>query len=143
MPPFNYSIVYIGHNDMARRLDEVADRARTPRGAFQNVLNYLEDVHEDHFTRLRGRYVLTGATKASLTRNFAPGAIRSIHGDGAVFGTSVEQAHYLTMAPRDPRNGQVRKPNRPDLKSAVLVFPPRAQRRVAEMILEHIVEPYE
>lgn len=139
---FNFEVVAIDAERVSRAYDAVAHNVRDLRPGFDRVMELMEDVHARHFRRLRGRYVLTGATKASLTQPVANGAIREMHFQSASFGTQVEQAHYLTKAPQDPNSGQVPKANRPDLKSAVLVFSRTTKKRVADVLLEHATEGF-
>jgi hypothetical protein len=126
---------------VAAKYDEVGDNARNLDPAFDDVLDMLEKVHATHFARLNGRYVRTGATKASLTGAGA-GAIREADDNSLSFGTSIFYAHFLTKAPKDPEFGQVWK-GRKDLRFAVLVMPPGTEKKVGEMLLGYIVEPFE
>jgi hypothetical protein len=141
MPDNNFTIVAIDAPEIAQHYDEVGARAEDAHRAFDDVLTLLEDTHAAHFDKLRGRYVLTGATRASLTQRSAAGAIRQAHAGGALFGTQVEQAHYLTKAPRDPDNGQVEKHNGKGL-SAVLVLSRVTKKRIAEIVTDFIAEPF-
>lgn len=135
----NFTIIAVNADEIARHYDEVVERVLDPDPVFRRVFDLLEGTHEQHFARLKGRYVLTGATKASLTSD-APGAIRNVHNGGATFGTAVPQAHYLTKAPKDPSNGQIRKHN--GYLSAVMVLPQRTQKRIAQLIADFVAEPF-
>jgi hypothetical protein len=126
---------------VAHKYHQVADRAWDHREAYGDVSDLMESAHERAFARLRGRYVLTGETKASLTTR-GGGSIREIHERGLRFGTSVPQAGYITMAPFDPELFQIPKPNRPDLRSAVVVAPPATMKKVADLIGGYVVEPF-
>jgi hypothetical protein len=136
-----WSVTALDAHRVAHNLHEVADRAWDHSDAYRDVMDLMESAHERAFAALKGRYVLTGATKASLTGQGA-GSIRRIHNQGLAFGSSVEQASYITMAPRDAELFQIRKPRRPDLRSAVVVAPPEVTSRVADLIGHYIVEPF-
>jgi hypothetical protein len=100
---------------VAHDYEQVGERCTDLRRPFREAAELMEQVHQRGFARLRGRYVLTGATKASLTGSGA-GAIRNANRDGLVFGTSVSYA--------------------------VLFFPDSAQREIPRMLLDYIVDPF-
>jgi hypothetical protein len=131
-----------GAESMARHFREVGDHMMDLAPELERVIDLMEAEHERHFAKCRGRYVLTGATKASLTHSTAPGAVREVGPDRLDFGTDVWYAHFLTKAPKDPWSGQVPKKNRPDLRSAVVVFPKSAKSQIADMLMGYIAEPY-
>jgi hypothetical protein len=126
---------------VAAKYDEVGDNARNLSQPFDDVLDMLEKIHKTHFARLDGRYVRTGATKASLTHR-SPASVRDVSDTRLSFGTSIFYAHFLTKAPRDPEFGQVWK-GRKDLRFAVLVMPPGTEEKVGDMLMGYIVEPFE
>jgi hypothetical protein len=119
----------------------VGEHAADLADPFREAATYLEQLHRSGFSRLRGRYVLTGATRASLTGPGA-GAIRDADAQGLVFGTSVWYSHFLTKAPRDPNLGQVPKDPPGEGRHAVLFFPRSAQKRIQNMLLGYITEPF-
>jgi hypothetical protein len=135
----NFSIIAVNAEEIATDFDQVGHRARFPEPVFKRVFRILEAAHKRHFDLLKGRYVLTGATKASLTDMGAPGAIRNLHSGGLTFGTHVPQAHYLTKSPHDPEHGQIRKHN--GYLSAVMVMSEETQNLIAGTILKYLVEP--
>jgi len=118
-----------------------SDLILVPEPVYREVMDFLEFTERRHFGRLRGRYVRTGATRASLTGS-GGGAIRAIRGTTMDFGTTVRHAHFLTKAPRDPNSGQVRKEPPGKGLSAVLVFSRSSQKKVGRMVMDHIVEPF-
>lgn len=126
---------------VAEDYEQVGHRAMDLAPPFREAATFLEQLHATDFTRLRGRYVRTGATKASLT---GPGAdaIRDADRHGLVFGTAVWYAHFLTKSPRDPSMGQVKKEPPGEGRHAVLFFPRSAQKKVADMLLGYITEPF-
>jgi hypothetical protein len=126
---------------VAHDFEQVGERCTDLRRPFREVAELMENVHQRGFARLRGRYVLTGATKASLTGPGA-GAIRNANRDGLVFGTSVWYSHFLTKAPRDANLGQIPKDPPGKGKYAVLFFPDSVQREVPRMLLDYIVDPF-
>lgn len=90
--------------------------------AFKLVAEILEKGEERHFKGLQGRYVRTGALRDSLTQPSANGAIREIHGDQLIFGTSIFYAKFL----------------RKRKKSAVLVLKPTERKAAAATILAYV-----
>jgi hypothetical protein len=126
---------------IAAKFDEVGDNAQNLEPPFEDALDMLERIHTTHFARLGGRYVRTGDTKASLTKG-GPGAIREADRNSAQFGTSIWYAHFLSKAPKDPEFGQVDK-GRKNLRFAVLVMPPGTEEKISQMLLGHLVEPFE
>lgn len=139
MAPRTLQMLVIGDEEAAKSYEEAAERARLMEPAWRKVIRLLERDEREHFRKMQRRYVLTGATKASLTRTSAPGAIRSIVDDVLRFGSGVEQAGHLTKSPHDVRNFQVPKEHRPDLLSAVLVLKPHTSARAADILLDHVV----
>lgn len=130
-------------DELAAKLEEVAFRADDWRLPFREIMGLLERDEARHFRSLRGRYVLTGATRASLTQPAANGAIRELHAGSLHFGSSLDTARYLTKSPHDPFNEQVPKPHRPDLLSGVLVFRGVTKKEASRIILEHTAEPWD
>ncbi len=130
---------------VSENLDEVADRFVNARPAFRKVMEMAEADEIKHFNNLRGRYVLTGATRASLTQEAAPGAIRKLHRDGGgiEFGSAVPHAKYLTRVPKKRDSGEVRKQPPLKGKSAVLILTKATRKAAAQVILDYIVEPVE
>jgi hypothetical protein len=127
---------------IARQYGQVAERAMVQSPIYETeVTKILEAEEEQFFSRLNGRYVLSGATRASLTAR-GSGAIRRLHAGGFDFGSAVEQAGYITKAPKDPEGGQVPKPNRPDLRSAVLVLPVATEVKIADVITRWVAEAF-
>lgn len=104
-------------------LEEIADRMRDFRRAAGLLFSILEAGEQRHFSSLRGRYVLTGATRDSLTSRSANGAIREAHAGELTFGTSIDYAQYL----------------RRKKKSAVLVLKPKEKKRASSELLDFIV----
>jgi hypothetical protein len=111
---------------------------------FRDIQRLLELEEMDHFYRLRGRYVRTGRLMDSLTQPTANDAIRDVHGDGAglTFGTSTWYAKFLTKRRKESDDGQVKGRKRKG-KSAVLVLRAPMRKQVAEMLMEHVVEPFD
>jgi hypothetical protein len=105
------------------RTRQVADRMNNAQPAFKDVARILQKGELKHFALLRGKYVRTGATLASLTQETANGAIRKYHGSELLFGTSIPYARYLRKGPR----------------SAVLVLKPKERKASGNAILDYIV----
>jgi hypothetical protein len=144
MSEFGWNVIAIPPlHEVAAHYDAVAERALDPwPHAADEVFDYLENMEQRAFQRLRGRYVLTGETELSLTRRHAPGSIRHFVGESCFFGSNVDKAGWLTKRPRDPDLGQVPKRHRPDLRSAVLFNPPEAGQTIAQIMADQIVEPF-
>lgn len=136
----NFQIVALRANEIADDYDEVGFRAKHLAPAFAETFEMLEADERAHFRKMKGRYVLTGETIASLTQPTANGAIREAHATGAAFGTRVLQAHYLTKSPHDAENEQIVKHN--GHRSAVLVSKAKTRRRIAKHLLKHIAAPF-
>jgi hypothetical protein len=126
---------------VARDFEQVGERCTDLKEPFREVAELLEHVHSRGFAQLRGRYVLTGATRASLTGSGA-GAIRSVSRNSLMFGSSVWYSHFLTKAPKDPNLGQVDKKTPGKGRYAVLFFPRETQHEVTQMLLDYVVDPF-
>jgi hypothetical protein len=126
---------------VARNFEQMGERATDLEPPFHEALTLLEEIHQKGFARLKGRYVLTGATRASLTGP-GLGGIRKSSNDGLEFGSSVWYSGFLTKAPKDPELSQVRKDSSGKGRHAVLFFPTEAQTQITELLLGHIVEPF-
>jgi hypothetical protein len=137
---FKIDIVAPAAPKVAKDYHDLGERFGNQEGGFERVNRTLEEAHRLHFRRLRGRYVRTGAVRASLTQSNANGAIRTIHANELKFGTRVEHARYLTKSPRDPEGGQIRKGDSGKGRSAVVVFPRRVQREVVRELTDWIME---
>ena len=129
-------------DEVAETYHDVAERFQHSKRGFAKMVDILEDAHERHFRRLRGRYVLTGATRASLTGT-APGAIRLIEDGQLKFGTEVWYAHFLTKAPKDYEGGQIGKDESGKGRSAVVVFPKSTHKQISKALLDWIMEAAE
>jgi hypothetical protein len=137
-----WEVIAIGVEHVARKYEQVMARVLDHEPVYEGeVSKLLEEDHKRFFDMLGGRYVLSGETRASLTERGA-GSIRRMHMQGFDFGTQVEQAGYLTKSPHDPEYSQVPKPNRGDLRSAVLVFPEATQVKVAKVVTVFIAEAF-
>lgn len=126
-----FSVQLVGGQRAIDDLEGISERFEDAEPAFEQVIPILEAGEERHFATLRGRYVDTGALKASLTRSGAAGAIRDTSDDELVFGTSIPYARYL-------RGG--RSNRRGTKKSAVLVLKPPERKKASETILDYVVE---
>lgn len=142
MADLNFQIVAINSDVVAKAYYDVAIRCEHNEMAFDEVMKVMEETEREHFAKMKGRYILTRATIESLTQRNGAGAIREAHGDSFAFGSRVEQAHYLTKAPRDVENSQVEKGTSGKGRSAVLVFPELAKTRIADALADFIVEPF-
>ena len=140
---FDFSFNVLNATRVAEHIEHVAERLETHPMIYREVMALLELTEVEHFARLRGRYIRTGATFDSLTEPHGPGAIRDVHRDGAEFGTSVWYAHFLTKAPKDPFDGQVRKEPPGKGLSAVLVFSKTTQGEIGNMVAHYIREPWD
>lgn len=136
----NFQAVAIRANEIADDYEAVGHRATHLRPMFEEALAMMEADEAQHFRKMRGRYVLTGQTIASLTRPNARGAIREVHDNRARFGTHVDQAHYLTKSPHDAENEQIVKHN--GHRSAVLVSKKRTRSAIAKHMARYIAEPF-
>ena len=83
----------IGQEKLERDLDGLAMRLVFPEPGLSGAMHELEVAEATRYAELNGKYVRTGATKASLTGS-GSGAIRVLTAEGAEFGTSIPYAHY-------------------------------------------------
>jgi hypothetical protein len=126
----SFGLEVIGADAAVEDLDGISRRMRDARPAFEAVQEILQAGEERHFASLKGRYVRTGALKASLTQDSANGAIREAHADELVFGTSIYYARFL-------RGGRATK--RGSRKSAVLVLKPLERKAASRTIMDFIM----
>jgi hypothetical protein len=137
----NFQMVMLRADEVADHAEEMGRNAVEIDPVWAEIDALLEADEARHFRMMRGRYVLTGVTMASLTQATAIGAIREHHGAQVNFGTDVRQAHYLTKSPHDKENFQVRKHNGKG-RSAVLVLRPVTVKRAAKVLLHHVAKPW-
>lgn len=119
----NFEVQAIGVEKTSRELEGISHRMTNAEPAFMEVARILERGEQRVFARARGKYVLTGATRASLTQANANQAIREAHGDQLIFGTHVWYAKFL----------------RKRKKSAVLVLLPTERKAARETILDYVM----
>lgn len=119
----DFALHLVGGKEAEHDLDGIAERMRDAKPAFELVEKILEAGEERHFNSLKGRYVLTGALKESLTNGDANGAIREAHADELEFGTSIYYARFL----------------RRKKKSAVLVLKPLERKASARTIMAFVM----
>lgn len=117
-----FEIQPLGTEKTSSDLAGVAHRLQNAEPAYLQVARILERGEQRLFTRLRGKYVDTGATRASLTQPHANGAIRRAHADELVFGSSIWYAKFL-------RKGK---------KSAVLVLQPTERKAITQTVLDYV-----
>lgn len=117
-----FEIQALGTEDASHDLAGVAGRMSNAQPAFTEIERILEAGEQRQFNRLHGKYVRTGATRASLTQPSANGAIRQAHADELIFGTSIWYAKFL----------------RKKKKSAVLVLLPKERKAITQTMLDHI-----
>jgi hypothetical protein len=117
-----FEIQALGTEDASHNLAGVSARMSNAQPAFTQIERILEQGEQRQFDRLHGKYVRTGATRASLTQPSANGAIRQAHADELVFGTNVWYAKFL----------------RKKKKSAVLVLLPKERKQVTQTMLDYI-----
>jgi hypothetical protein len=118
-----FGLQLVGDEKAVKDMDGIAERMKDAKPAFELVEKILESGEERHFNSLKGRYVDTGALKASLTDGNANGAIREAHADELTFGTSIYYARFL----------------RRRRKSAVLVLKPLERKASTRTIMEFIM----
>ncbi len=138
---FDLQIDVLGATDTAANLKAAGMRMKNAGPAFAAIIPVLEKGEEAHFKRLKGRYVATGRLKDSLTLAGDGGdGIRTVHTDGAglSFGSHVYYAKFLTKAPRDPEDAQVKKKGRQGW-SAVLVMTRGTRKNINEILQAWIV----
>lgn len=136
----SYEITAVHADRVAAAYGDVGEAVEHAEPAFEEIVGMLEAEEARHFRLMRGRYVLTGQTEASLTQPDARDAIRRVHGDSLVFGTSVYYARFLAKSRRDRENFQIEDRKG---RSAVLVLRPVAVRRAAQVLVDHCARPFQ
>jgi len=121
-------ITLIGGAELEAALSRIGSRARDLRPEFVEAARLLEETEAAIFAAHGGKYVETGATKASLTQPEANGAIREVHETGLAFGTSVWYARF----PGTTGKGRHAAP------SAILNLEPETVDRVAERMIAYV-----
>jgi hypothetical protein len=116
--------IYMDAHPAIAKLEGIEQRILDHEPAFDEVMSVLERSEERLFDAWNGRYVDTGATKASLTQPDADGAIREAHAQSAEFGTSIPYTVYL----------------REHGRSAVMRFDEADQAEVSAVVLRYIME---
>lgn len=128
-----------GFEDSTDRLAEVQRRILAPRPAWEYAMTEFERSHERHFRKMKGRYVDTGQTRASLTGR-TDKSIREIMDDRAVFGSRRPQSVWLTKRDEDVENYQLPKRRKGRGRYAVGVLDPRLPRKVRKVMADHILD---
>jgi len=84
----------IGAREIAAKYEARSHRALMPAPGLEAIYPELEARERELFGEYHGKYVNTGALKASLTQPEGTDALREAHGSEAVFGTKVWYAIY-------------------------------------------------
>jgi hypothetical protein len=121
---------------------EVADRITNVQPAFDDIFTMLEEGEKELFAGVAPKYDRTGDLKRSLTKRVAPGAIRDADHNGAIFGSSIWYGKFLSKSQEDMPLGQISGDRRTFKPSAVLVLQPKTTRRIADLVLDYIVEDF-
>lgn len=124
------AIIVTGAEETAVHMHQRARRAADMAPAFEEMVPALEKAELRLFDSYQGKYVLTGATKESLTQSDANGAIRAAHGERFVFGTSIWYAKFQGTT----GVGSHGPP------SAILAVPPGAGERAAKIGAAYVVD---
>jgi hypothetical protein len=126
----------VGADRAARMVRDVAKRAGMPAPGMVEMVPELEAAELELFEGYGGKYVLTGATKASLTQSDANGAIREAHGIDFIFGTSIWYAKFqgTTVGPSgvDHHGGP----------SAILAVPPGATELSSKIGCRYVINGF-
>lgn len=136
---FDYQITIANASEVAGDLRAIGKRMENAEPAFRAIIPVIESGEERYFSRLKGRYVRTGATKDSLT-GVTANSIRDVHNDGGglTFGTTVSYAKFLTKRRRDPQEGRLKKKGRPGW-SAVLVLTRTTRKQINKVIADWVM----
>lgn len=128
MPGVTYDIQALGFDRAAGKLKRVSYHLRDVRPAWKVIAEMLEQGEARLFRRYRGKYVDTGATRASLTQPTANDAIREFHAQQMDFGTAVWYAHFH----RDKKG-----------KSILLKLQPTERKVIPTTLLQYVVAGFE
>lgn len=119
-----FDIQAFGFDEVVGKYQRVSYRVQDMRPGFEEVSSELEEGEERLFNRYGGKYVDTGALKASLTQPRANEAIREAHAQHLDFGTGVFYARF-----HKDKTG----------KSAVLKLQPKERKKIPVTLLEFVV----
>ena len=92
MPQIGVELV--GANTTMSDLRQIAGRARDPEAALRRVFPVFEKAELELFDHYGGKYVASGATRDSLTKPDAKGAVRTVKGTTFVFGSTIWYAKF-------------------------------------------------
>jgi hypothetical protein len=134
--PATALVEVVGAGKIRNDLMGIADRLLTPGAALEVEFQVLEQAEQLLFDSYGGKYVQTGATKASLTQSEANGAIRRIHADGIEFGTSIWYAKFQRTIGGPSGKPRGRKRVGP---SKILKLTPGLRQQAAEAVMARIM----
>lgn len=126
-----------GVGDVARAIENIGQRAVNARPAMLAITELLENGEQALWKRSGGKKwppradgtkagVLSGDLERSLTEGGADGAVREIHADHLVFGTSIWYARFM--------QGTKHQPKRP-----IIVFRPTDRKKTKTIIELHLL----
>jgi hypothetical protein len=108
----------------------ISDRLEDMAPLFEREITRLQESEVAHFAALGGRFVRTGALRASLTTQAAPGAIRRVEAHHLEFGSAIYYAPFQVEHPGPPTPaGGLQRRGHP---SAVLELTEQERRAITE-----------
>lgn len=125
------AITIYGLPEAQAMLGALSKRLADPVPILEATMRALEQAEVSVFEALSPHFVLSGATRASLTQPDAAGAIREIHGFEARFGTSIWWAKFLRKI--DGKSGKPR--GRKRVGPNLVLKTTRAQRAAAVRVI--------
>lgn len=124
MPGVLFDIQAFGFVEAEGKMQKMTYRVTDMRPGFEEIETMLEEGEERLFESYHGKYVDTGALKASLTQPRANKAIREAHAQHLDFGTAVYYARFH----KDKKG-----------KSAVLVLQSKERKKIPVTLLEYVM----
>lgn len=92
--PATTAVQIEGLSNVQLKLRGFARRMVLPEPALEAAVKIIEAGEEELFAKLGGKFIRTGALRASLTQSDARGAIRRSHGEYIEVGSSIWYAHF-------------------------------------------------
>lgn len=127
---------------VSTRIADMGNRAAHAKPAMHRIVRVLETGERALWARSGGKKwpphpdgtpagVKSGALRDSLTRDDAPGAVREVHEDHLVFGTTVWYSRFM-------QDGTTVRGKRHAPKRPVIVYRPVDRKRTRDIIAEHL-----
>lgn len=130
------TIELIGAEKAQRDFDQVMKRMLNHRTGMRRTIPLLQANESAIFASHGGKYVKTGALRASLTEPKGAGAVRRPARQSLNFGTSIYYARFQRehVGPKTDKGGMKRSG-----RNVVMDIPEPVQNACAEVVMRYIV----